>query len=143
MINIIGFWKKNHNKRMTIKAWAYAAWYRFLIKFKSREHLEKYWGVQGEESTDMIKPWQIRYSYLVAKNVDRVCGNTPWESKCLVRAWTAVTLLKEKEIPCTLYLGVGKDEAGKMVAHAWVRCGKNYVTGGNGEGYGVVAKFRN
>jgi len=36
---------------------------------------------------------------------------------------------------------VGKDENGKMIAHSWLRCGKMYVMGGNGEGYGVVAKF--
>ena len=45
-------------------------------------------------------------------------------------------------IHSTLYLGVGKDE-GKMIAHAWLRCGQMYVTGGNGSSYAMVAKFRN
>ena len=65
-----------------------------------------------------------------------------WESKCLVRAMTARKLLKEAGIHSTLYLGVGKDE-GKMIAHAWLRCGQMYVTGGNGSSYAMVAKFRN
>ena len=51
-------------------------------------------------------------------------------------------LLKEAGIHSTLYLGVGKDE-GKMIAHAWLRCGQMYVTGGNGSSYAMVAKFRN
>ena len=32
-------------------------------------------------------------------------------------------------------------EEEKMVAHAWLRCGEMYVTGGNGEGYAIVSKF--
>ena len=30
-----------------------------------------------------------------------------------------------------------------MIAHAWLRCGQMYVTGGNGSSYAMVAKFRN
>ena len=29
-----------------------------------------------------------------------------------------------------------------MIAHAWLRCGQIYVTGGDGQGYAVVAKFK-
>ena len=34
-----------------------------------------------------------------------------------------------------------KIEDGKMVAHAWLRCGEMYVTGGNGAEYAMVDKF--
>ena len=40
----------------------------------------------------------------------------------------------------TLYLGCGMEE-GKMVAHAWLRFGEMYVTGGDGGGYTTVARF--
>ena len=46
----------------------------------------------------------------------------------------------EKGIASTIYLGVFK-ENGKLKAHAWLRCGQLYLTGGNGEGMAVVAKF--
>ncbi|WP_051204843.1 lasso peptide biosynthesis B2 protein [Butyrivibrio sp. VCD2006] len=61
-----------------------------------------------------------------------------------MRALTAQKLLLEKGIESTLYLGCKEDETGKMVAHAWIRCGKAYVTGGNGaaDGYAIVEKFR-
>ena len=39
-----------------------------------------------------------------------------------------------------MYLGCGTEDD-KMVAHAWLRCGEMYVTGGDGEGYAVVSKF--
>lgn len=142
MVSIIGFIKKNPNKRMTIKAWIYAAYYRILVKFVPSKKLEKNWGIPNEESSQDLKPWQYRYCGLVSRHVNRVAGNTPWESKCLVRALTARKLLMEKEIPCTLYLGVGKDESGKMIAHAWLRAGKAYVTGGDGSDYATVAKFK-
>lgn len=142
MVNIIGFIKENPNKRITIKTWIYAAWYRFLIKYKSQKRLEKKWGALGEESGNEIKPWQYRYSAQVSRNVNRIANNTPWESKCLVRALTARKLLMEKKIPCTLYLGVGKDEEGKMTAHAWLRAGAMYVTGGDGSAYATVATFK-
>ena len=128
---------------MTIKSWAYAAFYRFQIAFFSRNRLEKNWGELGAETCDKIKPWQVKYAYWVAKNVNRVCEHTPWESKCLVRALTARKLLNEKGIPSTLYLGVGKDENGAMVAHAWIRTGSYYVTGGDGKDYATVATFKN
>ena len=50
-------------------------------------------------------------------------------------------MVKKKNISSTLYLGV-KTENGKMSAHAWLRTGMLYVTGGSGEGYVVVDKYR-
>jgi hypothetical protein len=35
-----------------------------------------------------------------------------------------------------------KRDNGKMVAHAWIRTGEFYLTGGDGTDYAMVAKFR-
>lgn len=141
MINIRGFIKGNHNKYVTIQIWVYAAWYRFCIRFVPIKYLRKHFGIEGEESPKEGRWEDYRYAKLIARHVNQSANNTPWESKCLVRAWTAQSLLKKKNIPTTLYLGVGTEE-GRMVAHAWIRTGELYVTGGNGEGYAVVATFR-
>ncbi len=85
---------------------------------------------------------QYLYAKKVSYAVDQVCQKTKWESKCLVRALTAQKLLRRKKIATTLYLGCGLDENGKMIAHAWLRCGKMYVTGGDGRDYAIVDKFR-
>ena len=141
MIDIVGFLKSNKNKKVTLQVWIYAAWFRFLIRFIPMKYLRKHFGIQGEESTLDSPAEGYKYAKLISMHVDKSAGNTPWESKCLVRALTAKRLLKKKNISSTLYLGV-KTENGKMSAHAWLRTGMLYVTGGSGEGYVVVDKYR-
>lgn len=140
-MNPIKFLKYNPQKRLTIYAYFYSAIYRFQVYFIKPKYLQKHWGAEGQESPNEEVPWKYRYAMNVSKVVDRICSKTAWESKCLVRALTAQKLLKKKNIGSTLYLGCGYDENGRMVAHAWLRCGKMYVTGGDGTGYAVVDKF--
>lgn len=118
-----------------------SAYYRLCILLVKPKYLHKHWGVRGEESPEKETEDTYRYAYRVAYAVDRICTRTTWESKCLVRALSAQTLLKRKGIQSTLYLGC-REEEGKMVAHAWLRCGEMYVTGGNGAGYAMVDKYR-
>ena len=83
---------------------------------------------------------------VIAREIRRldlqVCNHTPWQSKCLVRAILTQHLLKQRNIPSTLYLGVNKNESGEMQAHAWLRCGEIIIMGGeNKNGFIEVAKF--
>lgn len=139
-MNLFNFLKYNSQKRLTVLAYLLSAKYRFLIKFVKPKKLQKKWGEEGMESPENEVPWKYRYAQNVSWVVDRICSKTAWESKCLVRALTAQQMLRMKGIQSTLYLGCGYDE-GKMVAHAWLRVGKMYVTGGDGTGYSVVDKF--
>lgn len=67
---------------------------------------------------------------------------TFWESQCLVKAMAAMKMLERRKIDSTLYLGTGRDESGKLVAHAWLRSGPFYVSGAEGmERFVVVGKF--
>ncbi|RIX52618.1 lasso peptide biosynthesis B2 protein [Paenibacillus nanensis] len=65
----------------------------------------------------------------IASAVDVMSRYTVWESKCLVRAIANMKMLERRSIPSTLYLGTGKDEHGKMIAHAWLRSGPIYLSG--------------
>lgn len=65
----------------------------------------------------------------IAGAVDVMSRYTIWESKCLVRAIANMKMLEKRNIPSTLYLGTGKDEQGKMIAHAWLRSGTIYLSG--------------
>ena len=139
-MNLIHFLTKNKQKRITLMAYWYSAVFRAKIKWCKPKKLHRQWGEQGKESADSEKPWKYRYARNVAIVVDRICNKTPWESKCLVRALTAQKILKKKRIASTLYLGCAH-EGGKAVAHAWLRVGKMYVTGGNGETYITVDRY--
>lgn len=78
----------------------------------------------------------------IASAIDIMSNHTFWESKCLVRAIAGMKMLKRRDIESTLYLGTSKDELTKMIAHAWLRSGRFYVTGKEGmERFTVVAKF--
>lgn len=132
---------KNKNIRRVVAIWYLTAFYRAQMLLVPSKKLEKKWGQRGEESPEEDTAWNYRYAYDVSADVNRIAEKTPWKSKCLVRALTARYFLRRKGIITTLYLGVGKDGNGKMVAHSWLRCGKLYITGGNGEGYATVAKF--
>ena len=126
------------------KTFIYTGCARAFILFVPFNKLRKRMGKVKEESPEEV---DIN-TYMEARNVSEIVSivsrHTPWESKCLVQALTAQKLLKEKEISTTLYLGVKKDRDNNMLAHAWLRCGEYYVTGGaNKDGYAVVAKFAN
>ena len=101
---------------MSIKIYFYTWFYRMCILWLPKQELERMMGERGGESPQEETMENLRKAKRVSTHVNRIHS--------------------------TLYLGVGKDE-GKMIAHAWLRCGQMYVTGGNGSSYAMVAKFRN
>ena len=135
-----GFLFKNHWKTETMLAYYYAARFRLQLKLLHTGKLRKNWGRENAESAPEEPVESYRQAARISRIVNKVCDKTPWESKCLVRALTARRLLEKRGISSTLYLGCGM-EAGEMVAHAWLRCGELYVTGGDGKKYTTVAKF--
>jgi hypothetical protein len=56
--------------------------------------------------------------------------HVPWQSRCLAQALAAAAMLRCRQLPGTLYLGVTKGGDGKAQAHAWLRCGDDILTGG-------------
>ena len=124
------------------KAFIYTGVARAFILFVPFNKLRKRIGKVKEESPEDVDKNTLELARRVSDIVTLTSSHTPWESKCLVQALTAQRLLKEKGISTTLYLGVKKNSNNNMLAHAWLRCGKYYVTGGaNRGGYAVVAKF--
>lgn len=139
-ISLFNFIKNNNFKAETILSYYYSAIFRVLILLVKPKYLQKRWGEEGRESEKEESKDVYKYAASISRIVNRICNKTSWESKCLVRALTAQKLLKRKGIHSTLYLGCGLKE-GKMVAHAWLRVGQMYVTGGDGREYSIVDKF--
>ena len=139
-MHLLRFFKYNKSKKMTFEAYWYAAFYRLCLVFVKPKRLRPYWGEEGRESPEQEINANYHKAAHVSQIVNRYCNQTVWESKCLVRALTAQKMLSKRNIHTTLYLGCARKD-GEMVAHAWLRCGEMYVTGGNGEGYAVVDRF--
>ncbi len=142
MLRIYRFIRYNEHKKLTLLAWIYSAVFRLQMLYTDTKKLNHMWGIEGEESPEDASLEDYIYAKKVAYSVNQVCNKTKWESKCLVRALTAQRLLMNRGIESTMYLGVGYDENKKMSAHAWLRCGHMYVTGGTGKGFAIVDRFR-
>ena len=134
------FLKYNHHKCLTIQALYYCGVYRLCILLIPMKKLERFFGKAGLETDFKEDIMQSSYVRNVAQVVNRVSSKTPWESKCLLRALTIRRILSRHKIPTTLYLGVMKQEE-ELRAHAWIRCGSFYLSGGDGEGYAKVATY--
>ena len=140
MIDLKAFLFENGEKFITLKAYIYSFYYRYVVMHTAPKKLEERLGVRGEESPQMESRENLKKGKIRAFHVNRITERLPWNEKCFVRALTLKRLLKEEGIPCTIYLGVNTDKDG-LHAHAWLRCGQIYLTGGNGMGQTVVAKF--
>lgn len=131
---------RNRSKTLTVRIVLRAAFYRLCILVIPMKILEKHFGETGKESEEVDTVDNMNYAIWLGRRIERICDKTMWDSKCLARALVAQKLLAKKRIHTTLYLGL-KKEQGKMVAHAWLRCGISYVTGGTGSDYVKVACF--
>ena len=99
--------------------------------------------ILGKENTETVysdELTDINTARRVSRIVQLVSRHTFWDSNCLAQAYAARIMLKRRKQPCTVYLGLARKEGG-MKAHAWLRCGTVFVTGGNGSEYTVTGKF--
>ena len=117
---------------------------RLAIRLLSMHRLTRFFGTQNVETAEEAPPEQLREARRIAWAISSVSPYTPWNSNCYPQAITAKYLLRRRRIPCTLYLGAAfkKEKEEGLEAHAWLRCGPMYVTGGKGhEQFGTVGIF--
>jgi len=131
------------HKLLILKAFFVTGVMRILLIVVPFKILKKYIGKYDEESSFNIDSINIDIIEKISWAVTKLSIYTPWDSKCFVQALTAQRLLYDKGLESTLYFGVSKSlDKGILEAHAWIRCGNIYVTGGNGEKFCIVAKFK-
>jgi hypothetical protein len=71
---------------------------------------------------------------------------TPWDSACLVQVLAAQSMLQKRSVAGVFYLGAtnsGEEQgAPGFLAHAWLKCGGEFITGESGhQQYTVVSSF--
>lgn len=131
----------NATKLLFLEAFICLAWAR-ILKSLPFSRIAPLLGNQMDE-TPMFSPEENSKLLTNISNAVNITSRyTIWESMCLVRAIAALKMLERRNIDCTLYLGTGKDENGKLIAHAWLRSGSYYLTGFEGmEKFTVVGSF--
>ena len=130
-------------KLLFLEAFILTGVMRFKILKIPFNKLNQQLGTYNEESSKHVDKEQYKTVKQIRSTVVHISKHTPWESLCLVQAMTVQKMLKKRGISTTVYLGVNKDTSNNMKAHAWIRCGEIFVTGGDGTGYATVAKFSN
>lgn len=99
-------------------------------------------GDVSAESPQEISPGEVETAREVRRLVSGVSSKFPWKPTCLVRALSAHLMLRRRGVEGTLYLGVSREDDGRLRAHAWLRCGSVFVIGGKErEDYAEVARF--
>ena len=129
--------------RTLAEATAWLAFARLAILLMRFPALSRRLGIPMQESThdddDRRRPDLRRIRWAIGA----VSRRAPWRCKCLEQAVAAKMMLRRRGIESTLYLGVAREESGASVqAHAWLRCGSYYLTGGEERArYTVVSTF--
>lgn len=114
-------------------------WYKYRVHHLPFSELAPKIGTLGRETPVEASP---RNAWVVHELMEAMFRKIRWKDSCLIRALTAKRLLNRMGERCTLYMGVCKREGLAMEAHAWLRCGKLIVTGGESmAGFTVTATF--
>ena len=115
---------------------------RFRINTQKFEVLTRSLGTSGFETPAEETPERLSEARRIAWAVRSASRFTPWRSNCFPQAMAAQILLRRKGIASTLYLGAAFKARTELEAHAWLRCGPFYVTGGAGHRhFGTVGIF--
>jgi len=117
--------------------------FRLMIIALSFSRLEQLLGERFRESPDEIPAAEQAQVRRVRWAIRAVSSHTPWNSNCFPQALTARLLLRRRNISSTVYLGARfSEENSELKAHAWLRSGSIYVTGGDGsKNHGAIAAF--
>jgi len=85
---------------------------------------------------------QLQLISNLKKNIRRLKRKFPWKVKCFEEAIAVKKVLEKYQVKSTIYLGVSKDKNSKLIAHAWLKIGKNFITGEKGyEKFTVVGFY--
>ena len=123
-------------KLMIPKVFVLMAYYYRQVHGRHFSELAPKIGTLGYETPVEASPAD---AWLVHELMESMFRHLKWKDSCLIRALTAKRLLNRMGHRCTLYMGVRKLEGKAMDAHAWLRCGKLIVTGGDARaGYTVT-----
>lgn len=124
-----------------LEAFFFLGWAR-ILKCRPFLKVAPYLGDFMRETTHTSIKAHEKKINSISSAIEIMSRYTFWESACLVQAIAGMKMLQKRQIESTLYLGTAKDDTGKLIAHAWLRCGSVYITGSEGvESFTIVGVF--
>lgn len=129
-------------KWLAVEACAWFCVARLAIRLLPFRVIASALGKHMHETPDAIEAEQSKVAKQIQKAVGRVGRSLPWGPKCFDHALSAKAMLVRRRIPSTLYFGVKRSQDQRLLAHAWVRCGNQILTGAKGSSdFAVVSSF--
>jgi len=124
-----------------LRALAFARALALCLPFK---RLAGMLGDVGTESPEQVALAHEEIAGRIGWAVASAARYVPWDGRCLTQAAAGWPMLARRSIIGTVYFGVSEAPVppGRLVFHAWLRCGSSLVTGGDGRlRYTVLACF--
>lgn len=85
---------------------------------------------------------QVETALAVGSSISRAARRAPFRAVCLQQSIACILMLHRRGLKPRICIGVAKNAAGTLEAHAWTLYGDTIVTGGNGhERFAVISAF--
>ena len=134
-------------KRLFLRAYLLLGAMRFAILTRSFKSLVAGRELHGEAlELAPAEVGELAVAHQVGWAVRKAAQFTPWQSACLVQVLTAQRMLAQRGISGVFYLGASTGNGAELdpplSAHAWLKCGQDFITGEAGhQRFTVVSSF--
>jgi hypothetical protein len=119
--------KRKYSFRLFVESWFFLLWAKLQIQFKPFQSIASGLGTPQFETP--LSDCFPEFISLMKTAIRRAAKYSLHKSNCYDQALAAMMLCRKRKIPATIYFGLAKTEEG-LKAHAWLRCGISFVTGG-------------
>jgi len=118
-------------KKLFVEACITLGYYRIAILTRSFKSLVTELNQNGKLIRTEFPDEKKQLALIIGGAVTTAANHTPWESACLVQALTAQRMLRKRKIAGRFHLGVTMNSAENdpLMAHAWLVCGDEILTG--------------
>jgi hypothetical protein len=119
-------------RRLLCEALTALALARVATVLFSFKRIAVWLGSPGTESALNATAEQVHIAREIGWAVSCLARKVPWDSRCLAQALAATWMLRRRGLESTVSFGADHGESPEFVAHAWLRFGPCFVTGGVG-----------
>ena len=125
------FWQLDRQRRAALieAAWTMAAAQLALRLLPFRWIAPRLGRPTNSPSMEPVSAGQAQEARRVGWAIQTLAHRFPWDENCLAQAVAGKRMLQRRGLPSALYLGVDHGQEKWLEAHAWLRCGSEFVTG--------------